>query len=85
MKSQKTLKMIVLTTTALISTSFGQWRIEELRPAPTDSTCFMAIADGRNEWKNHLYVSTSLGGIYEYTRSNSSWEITTVTKGTKLA
>lgn len=58
---------------------FAGWKIEEVGASPTDSTYDIIVADGRNDGISRLYVTTSHGGIYEWTYDNG-WSVQTITE-----
>ena len=52
------------------------WTAVEIGQCPTDKSYDVVIADVRNDGQNRLYVSTTGGGIYEWTFTNNQWTLT---------
>ena len=72
------MKHLSLTILCLVSFILDaqEWQSMEIGTCPTPNSYDVAIADGRNDGVNRLYVTTSKGGVYEWSYTNGSWQMT---------
>lgn len=58
-------------------TAEGQnWTANEIGQCPTSKSFDITVADGRNDNVNRLYVTTTAGGLYEWSYIQDQWQMT---------
>ena len=61
----------------MVFSARGQnWTANEIGQCPTTKSFDIAVADGRNDGVNRLYVTTTAGGLYEWSYNQDQWQMT---------
>ena len=74
------MKKIVFLFSLLFSTTiFSQeWKTIEIGQCPTPNSYDLVLADGKNDGKQRIYVTTKDGGVYEWSFENNAWSLNDV-------